>query len=458
MSKTSKRAAHQFSTDTLGFCLVSLSVCLVFGGGTKTLEIGDVFAEAICLPLIVISLLRMRVAPLGAIHKAAMAIGALIIATPLLQLIPLPPDVWTKLPGRRIAFEGFRLSGAPIPWLGVSLVPNATRQSAFSLLPPLAVFLTATRLNRFERRLALGALLAFGIATAMLGLFQIAAGPGSPLRVYYPEDSDAVGLFANRNHFAALLYVCLLIATSWWPALLLQMRNSETSRRRPPWGFLWLQAIGIGIVLLGIVISQSRAGLLLSIAAVLLGLASVAPIAMDRQGLKALTIGALVIVLIMGVTSDYALYAIWARISSTVGIGERAQIAAITKSMISETFPWGTGFGSFVPTYAAHETATNSISAAVNRAHDDFLEWTLEGGILSLVTIAAGLVWLVRASARALRPAENDDVVDSSLGRAASFVPFLLLGHSLIDYPLRTVALMGVAALAAGVTIGNDES
>ena len=74
------------------------------------------------------------------------------------------------------------------------------------------------------------------------------------------------------------------------------------------------------------------------------------------------------------------------------------------------------------------------------------------------MTIAAGLVWLVRASARALRPAENDDVVDSSLGRAASFVPFLLLGHSLIDYPLRTVALMGVAALAAGVTIGNDES
>lgn len=456
MSKNSRRPKQRISIESLVSCVAALFVCLVFGGGTRTFEIGDVIAEALCLPVIVVTALRMRDTPLGAMQMSALAIAALMFLVPLLQLIPLPPDIWTKLPGRAFVAEAFRISEAPLPWLGISLTPSATRQSAFSLLAPFAVLLAASQLGSFERRLALGALIGFGVASAMLGLLQIAAGAGSPLRIYYPEDADAVGMFANRNHYAALLYVCVLIATSWWLAVLLQLRNAEASRRRSQWALLWLQATAIGILLLGIVISQSRAGLLLAMAAILLGLASVAPNALGGRTTKPVALGALVILVLLGASLDYALYDIWARITSAVGVGERTKIAASTKVLIWETFPYGSGFGSFVPFYAAHETVATSIGAAVNRAHDDFLEWTLEGGIMSIVVIAAGLAWLAGAVTRAWGSADNETVVDGSLIRAVTFAPFLLLGHSLIDYPLRTVALMAVAALAIGVMLGAN--
>lgn len=457
MSKNSKRSKQRDSLKGLGSCIVALFVCLVFGGGTRTFEIGDVIAEALCLPVIVITALRMRDAPLDAMKKSALALAALMFLAPLLQLVPLPPDVWTRLPGRAFVAEAFRVSEVPLPWLGISLTPGATRQSAFSLLAPFAVLLAASRLGSFERRITLGALLGFGVASVMLGLMQIASGAGSPLRIYYPEDADAVGLFANRNHYAALLYVCLLIATSWWLADILELRNSEASRRRrSPWALSWLQAVVVGMLLLGIVISQSRAGLLLAIVAILLGLASVVPSALDRRAMKPVALGALVILVLLGATLNYALYDIWARITSAVGVGERTQIAASTRTLISETFPYGSGFGSFVPFYAARETIDTSIGAAVNRAHDDFLEWALEGGFISILVIAAGFAWLAWAFIRAWTPADNGTVVDRSLIRAVTFAPFLLLGHSLIDYPLRTVALMGVAALAVGVILGAN--
>ena len=50
-----------------------------------------------------------------------------------------------------------------------------------------------------------------GIIGVFVGLFQVAGGPESPLRYFeITNPTEAVGFFANRNHFAALLY-CLIL-------------------------------------------------------------------------------------------------------------------------------------------------------------------------------------------------------------------------------------------------------
>ena len=66
-------------------------------------------------------------------------IAALAVLLVLLQLIPLPPALWSHLPGREFVAQGFALIGQPLPWLPLSLSPADTIATAMALLPPLAM-------------------------------------------------------------------------------------------------------------------------------------------------------------------------------------------------------------------------------------------------------------------------------------------------------------------------------
>ena len=51
---------------------------------------------------------------------------------------------------------------------------------------------------------------------AFLGILQVAQGPTSALRFYqFTNPNEAVGFFANRNHFAALVNVLILLTAAW---------------------------------------------------------------------------------------------------------------------------------------------------------------------------------------------------------------------------------------------------
>ena len=55
-----------------------------------------------------------------------------------------------------------------------------------------------------------------GVVSVFVGLIQVAQGQESPLRFFQiTNPSEAVGFFANRNHFAALIYVLMLFAVAW---------------------------------------------------------------------------------------------------------------------------------------------------------------------------------------------------------------------------------------------------
>ena len=48
-------------------------------------------------------------------------------------LVPLPPELWTALPGRDHVREGYALLGQPLPWMPISLAPFDTVASALWL-------------------------------------------------------------------------------------------------------------------------------------------------------------------------------------------------------------------------------------------------------------------------------------------------------------------------------------
>jgi O-antigen ligase len=90
----------------------------------------------------------------------------------------------------------------------------------------------------------------------------------------------------------------------------------------------------------------------------------------------------------------------------------------------------------------------------VNRAHNDWLEAWLEGGVASAVVICALLSCYVLLAYRIWRPADpNPSARLVAYARAGSVCVALLLVHSLLDYPLRTTALTVMVAISCAFMI-----
>lgn len=124
-------------------------------------------------------------------------------------------------------------------------------------------------------------------------------------------------------------------------------------------------------------------------------------------------------------------------------------MAATTVEAIKDTFPAGTGLGSFPQVYRTYENQHAVGSELVNHAHNDYLEFVLELGLPALLLILAFVAWwairtfgIWRASAKG-----------ADLGRAGSVVILVVLLHSMVDYPIRTSAVAVVFAVACALML-----
>ena len=364
-----------------------------------------------------------------------------ILALPLLQLIPLPPEWWTQLPGRGPIVAIYQAVGMALPRLPVSLAPAATLRSAFSLLPAIAMFLAALSLDQRQRRLLVLLFLGFVLVTVIVDLLQIMRGPDSPLYFYeVTNKGSAVGFFANRNHNAALLYCAIPLAVGWGFGL---------ASDRP-----WLRRLGIFFVGLtvaaavaGVAITGSRAGIGLALVA---GLVCIPLAAMRGRGRRARVLVVLagnVIALLLAFQFGFAMLA--GRIQHQDFFEDIRWPAAKMTIQLAEAYdPLGAGFGSFVPVFQTQEPRSFLGPWYVNHAHDDWLEAWLEGGFPAVVLAGLFLLWFLARGVRLLgrRNLSPGTVV---LARAAWVTILLLLIHSIVDYPLRTTALMTLFGLCA---------
>ncbi len=86
----------------------------------------------------------------------------------------------------------------------------------------------------------------------------------------------------------------------------------------------------------------------------------------------------------------------------------------------------------------------------LNHAHNDYLELWLEAGVGGALGVLMFAAWWAWASFKAWTGAWGRRP-ESLLPAAASASVGLLLVHSLVDYPLRTLALSAVLAFCCGV-------
>jgi hypothetical protein len=132
----------------------------------------------------------------------------------------------------------------------------------------------------------------------------------------------------------------------------------------------------------------------------------------------------------------------------------RIAFARVTAEAAQLYMPFGSGMGTFVPVYAMQERPEDALpDTYVNRAHNDFLELWLEAGVVGLGLVSVFLFWLASRSLKLWRRNAPGGELDLSMARAGTIVAALVVAHSLVDYPLRTGAMMAILAFASGLLI-----
>ncbi|MGA0600131.1 O-antigen ligase family protein [Caulobacter sp. KR2-114] len=439
----SRPAAHARETAPWQPAAALLAVCLVFGGSSQGNALPTAITELAGLAGLTYAAWRWRSVGFPPHARLGGAFLLALAAFHLIQLAPLPPGLWALLPGRGALAGDLRLAGTADAWRPLSLTPQLTWRSLLGLLAPAAMFLLSADLSAGGLRRLAGLMLAVALASVMLATLQLAGGPYSPLRFYAITNADSgVGFFANRNHLASLLVVSMPLAAALAVDWGLEGRRGSTVRVAATLGIYLVLMVGVGV-------SLSRAGMLLLAPAVLASLA----IALVGRGpyrqrpAALLLVGASVIGLFL--VGAFSLAAVAQRFHQEGATDIRFQAAPVVIQMAKAYGPVGTGFGAFESAYGAAEPVTLLLPNYLNHAHDDYLELWLEGGVLGVALALGFIAWWVRASVAAWWAVWRR-TAGSMLPAAASAGAGLLLLHSAADYPLRTTALACVLALFCG--------
>ncbi|WP_158637259.1 O-antigen ligase family protein [Arenimonas daejeonensis] len=416
-----------------------LLLSLLLGGGQGTL--GDSLCQALSLVLIGIVFWRHRQDPEAALPPAAWLIAGLPLALPLLQLLPVPEFLWLSTPAREALAPQLAAAGVE-PAQRLGLVPLATERAALWLLPAVAMFLSTLQFDSEQRRRLLLLFVAIAVLSVVLGIAQLAGGKDSVLRFYtITNPTEAVGFFANRNHLASLLAMALpftvLGAVRWQ-----QKREGQGATAA-----LGVVA-GIGIaalLILGIALARSRAGLLLGMVGLLLSLPLVLSMR-RRRGTRRVLAVAIGMGLVLSI--QFALLGILQRLEKDPFDDARFKYAGVVVQLAGEHAPLGTGLGGFRRAFEASDTEPGAYY--INNAHNDYAQLWLEGGWPALLLITAALLAFAWAGWRAWRKRQTDDerlLASVALRRASWIALLLVLLHSLGDYPLRTTAHLALFGL-----------
>jgi len=360
-------------------------------------------------------------------------LAALLTAS---HLVPLPYDWWSNLPGRRVILDIDKAVGLGQVSRPLSMSPEATMNALLSLSVPLAVLVLASQFDGLRQRRALGVVLLLSFTSASVGLLQ---ATGADIVLYSRQEFyEVAGLFANRNHQAALLALIFPMAAVAVSAGV----GMGLPRKIEAFAGASMCLVAVPLVL----ITGSRTGMLVagvSLALVfavgLLPLVRVPIRPWARYSAAFASVGALVWATIL-VSRDLAIKRI-----EDGKADLRGPVWQSIVDMLPHYLPWGTGVGSYVEAYQVLEPDNLLRPAFSNHAHNEGLEILFTAGIPGAALVFLALVFLAVAVWRALRSSG-----DAALFKRLGIVAIILLAiASISDYPVRTPILSAVFALAA---------
>ena len=423
-------------------------------GATPLAELVSQLLSIVVLVLVLWSPKRL------AITWSETLILALLLLIPALYLLPLPSGWVDLLPGRALYAEANPLLPASTisNWKSLSIYPGATAAAGLALLLPIAIFLGTRTLAPRALLTLVKLLLAVAVLQAILGLVQFGTAQSGPalLAVEGASGQSATGTFANRNHLAGLIEMMLPMALALF---FYTLGRSETpTRQASGWrrkaaflnsksgGAATVYGIVAVLLLIGIIFTRSRTGIFLGMLGIIL---SALMFSRRIGGSNVFGPAGTVVALALSFGIAIGLAPVLDRFSiSTVGDDARWQVFGLTLQGAGNLFPLGAGPGNFPWVFPPLQPVELG-RVLVNRAHNDYLEWWFDLGILGAVLVALVLILYLRQWVK-LRTAEQ--WTRPRFLQAAAGISLLLLAiHEFVDYNLYTPTNQLVFALLAGV-------
>lgn len=423
-----------------GAVIVQIVALTLLGGGVTRLT-GTIGIAATTIALLVIGLMNGMGATFARASLLVRVVLVALIIVPLLQLVPLPPLVWQHLPGQSLRVSAFTLVGIADRWQPLSLTPLDTNYTVIMAIAFVTLTLALMTLSRAALLVAVRVLVALIVLGLLIGVAQVASG-GTALRLHVKADHGALlGFFTNKNHMALMLasslpLVALLVGGYGEPRTRGRAGARGRSRRPVPWLFVGYWAI----VVVAIVMTNSRAGIMLGLVAT----SAIAARALRDQPKQYLIGGPVVLLgLAAFVLSLPQIDAVFRRFNS-VGDDLRWRFAEQSVPLLREYWLLGSGSGSYSRLYAVNEQLAWVKPTFVNHLHDDYYQVAIEQGAAGVLLLVLFVLALVTGALKAWRDRGQDH--DAVFGAGTIVLLFAL--HSVVDYPLRRPAAFPVLAIA----------
>jgi O-antigen ligase len=412
--------------------------------------------SAAALGLLAILLIGRDDAARAAVPRAALTLCGLVIALGIFQIVPLPFAIAEKFNPTA------ELVRPLIPYLGLSHPPAVS----WSVAAPE----TTDALLRFIAYVLIGLAAAvayddaasrrrFAIVLVAAAVFQAVYGSGEYLsghqhifafaKKHYLD--SATGTFINRNHMATLLAMALPFALA-----LALPEDGRRHRDDASWrerlvaaadgaGLRRLLAVAASAVIwMGLLLSHSRAGLLAALAGAVIVLVRFRDV---RAARWAGAIGAVVLLVLLSAELTQAPGERFFTVKDDIqSKGGRLTVWRDAMGLVEARPVLGWGFGTFESAFPTVQSET--IDLLYDHAHNDWVEWMTEGGVLALGAAVALLALSLRGS-RTGGAANGFDVAFSVACRAAIVAAAL---HAMWDFSLRIPAV----AVVCGVVVGGS--
>jgi len=256
-------------------------------------------------------------------------------------------------------------------------------------------------------------------ALAVAAMLQKYLTPGK-LFGLIPVGDNVVGTLYYKNQFAALMELAAPIAL--W----------KVSRGQLVGGGLAFAAMFAATIT-----SESRMGVILVLAELLVFLAIM--VIQRRMPLRTAVSGAAILALLVAAGAMVAgTEKILTRLEEPNAYVMRRKLLDSTLRMIPAHRWVGSGLGTWPSDYPAF--ATYDDTTFVNEAHNDWAQWTSEGGIPFALLLAALTLWLAGPSFQSIW----------GLGLMSVMI------HSFVDYPLRDLSIAFLWFAFAGALTGLE--
>lgn len=381
---------------------------------------------------------------------------AAIVSLIVVHLVPLPPAVWTALPGRGLIYEIDQALGQGGIWRPLSMAPPWTWHALWFMFIPLSVLVHAAQLSYDQVRKLGTVVLLIGLAGGVLAIAQVLGDPRGLLFPYRVSHFGlAIGLFANRNHQAVFLATLVPIALMALRRNRIKVRFDQKSSRRVDVTNLVVLILVAALFPL-VLASGSRAGLTALIVSVVMSLVVLPPFADERDKtgatgkMQAKRRHKAVGWTLLSVIAGLAVTGLAFRNDRAVSIDRilvidpledlRTKILPTAFAMTRLYAPLGSGVGTFEPVYQIHEPDDLLFPVYANHVHNDWLEVAMTAGVPGILLLgwaigAWGLAAFVCLRRQARRERLNIDLVSAGL-----IVTLVTALASISDYPLRTPA------------------